>query len=173
MTVNVFGSNNTMNVSNYSGKTVVVLGRAGEPYLRFAAGGVQENMRSPTTFLNHSQPVPAAAGPGATPKWRKVSNGAGYAWHDHRIVWTGTDPPPDRQGGSGRRAPHLPLGDTGDGRREAVPDQGLSRLGAAAAERRAASSTWWIVAAAVGASAVVAVALAFGLRARRARRRAL
>ncbi len=96
VTVNVFGSNNTMNLSNYSGKNIVVLGRAGEPYLRFTPGGVQENMRSPTTYLNHSQPVPAAAGSAVMPKWRKVSNGTGYAWHDHRIVLDGQQPTPGR-----------------------------------------------------------------------------
>jgi hypothetical protein len=41
--VNVFGRNNTMRLSNNSGKTVVVLGRSGEPYLRFAPDGVEEN----------------------------------------------------------------------------------------------------------------------------------
>jgi hypothetical protein len=172
VTVNVFGSNNTMNLSNYSGKNIVVLGRAGEPYLRFTPGGVQENMRSPTTFLNHSQPVPAAASPGATPKWRKVSNGTGYAWHDHRIVWTGSSPPPVVT-----EAPdvsHLifrwAIPATADGKRFLI--KGF--LGwAPPPEKPGGSSRWWVFAGAAGALAVVAAALALGSRARRAKRRAL
>src|SRR5215475_14338456 len=88
VSVNVFGSKNTISLTNYSGTTLVVKGRAGEPYLRFAGGHVDENVRAPTTFLNRSRQVPAAARPGAPPRWRKVARGSSYAWHDHRIVWT-------------------------------------------------------------------------------------
>lgn len=172
VTVNVFGSNNTMNLSNYSGKNIVVLGRAGEPYLRFTPGGVQENMRSPTTYLNHSQPVPAASGSAVMPKWRKVSNGTGYAWHDHRIVWTGSSPPPVVT--TAPDTSHLifrwAIPATADGKRFLI--KGF--LGwAPPPEKPGESSRWWIVAAAAGASAIVATALALGSRARRARRRAL
>ena len=51
-------------------------------------------MRSPTTFLNRSEVVPSDANPGAKPVWQKVSDGNGFAWHDHRIVWTGAAEPP-------------------------------------------------------------------------------
>jgi hypothetical protein len=63
---------------------VVVFGPANEPYLRFSTDRVEENMRSPTTFLNSSRIVPAGAEAGTPPRWRKVSNGASYTWHDHR-----------------------------------------------------------------------------------------
>lgn len=92
--VNVFGSHNTIQLSNYSGEPVVVMGREGEPYLRFTRAGVAENRRSPTTFLNRSAAVPVQANPDAKPVWQKVANGNGFAWHDHRIVWTGADEPP-------------------------------------------------------------------------------
>jgi hypothetical protein len=67
--------------------TVVVLGLAGEPYLRFTGEGVAINERSPTTYLNRSQPVepPATAGTRKPPVWRTVSHGHGYRWHEDRL----------------------------------------------------------------------------------------
>jgi hypothetical protein len=67
--------------------TVVVLGLAGEPYLRFTAEGVAINRRSPTTYLNRSQPVepPATASTRKPPVWRTVSHGHSYRWHEDRL----------------------------------------------------------------------------------------
>ena len=41
--VNVLGGDDRLRLSNYSGKTVVILGYEGEPFLRFAEAGVFEN----------------------------------------------------------------------------------------------------------------------------------
>lgn len=93
--VNVYGPTNRFRLTNYSGKTLVILGARREPYLRFAASGVYENAASPTAYLNASRPVPASADPEAEPRWRKVAaGGASYTWHEHRIVWTDDEPPP-------------------------------------------------------------------------------
>jgi hypothetical protein len=165
VSINVFGSKNTISLTNYSGKTVVVEGRAGEPYLRFAPGHVDENVRAPTTFLNGSRQAPAAARPGARPRWRKVARGSSYAWHDHRIVWTGTQPPPVV-----RQAPEVPhlvfrwaIPASADGRRFLI--RGF--LGWAPPPKEKRGTNWWAVAAAAGGGTVALATLALGLRARR------
>jgi hypothetical protein len=158
VSVNIFGRDNTISLSNYSGKTVVVLGRSGEPYLRFVPGRVEENMRSPTT---------------ARPRWRKVANGASYAWHDHRIVWSRTSPPrivrqaPDVSHLVFRWALHA----TADGKPFLI--KGFLGWAPSPTKNGGDTSAWVFAAAAGGAGAAVAAALALGLRARRARRRAL
>ena len=169
VSVNVFGRDNTIRLSNYSGKTVVVLGRSGEPYLRFSPDRVDENTRSPTTFLNTSRAVPAAARPDAQPRWRRVSFGPTYAWHDHRIVWTSSGSPDVV-----RRDPHAShlvfrwrLPATADGRRFLI----TGFLGWAPPETEDEGGTsLWPIAAAVGGAALAAAAI--GVGARRARRRA-
>ncbi len=137
VSVNVFGRDNTIRLSNYSGKTVIVFGRSNEPYLRFSSKRIEKKMRSPTTFLNSSHTVPAGAGRDARPRWRKVASGASYAWHDHRIVWTGTRPPLVI-----RRAPHVShlvfrwrLPATAGGKRFVIAGF-LGRLGAAPATKQ-------------------------------------
>jgi hypothetical protein len=69
------------------GVTVVVLGLQGEPYLRFDGSGVAVNERSPTAYLNRAvpEPVPAAASAWRTPRWRLVSHGRSYRWHEDRL----------------------------------------------------------------------------------------
>ena len=93
VSANVSGPENLMRVTNYSGKTVVVFGVSGEPYLRFTRAAVYENKASPTTYLNASRPVPAFAAHRSKPRWTQVARGPSYTWHEHRIVWTGSQPP--------------------------------------------------------------------------------
>ncbi len=78
VSVNVLGGDKRLRLSNYSGKTVVVLGYAGEPFLRFGKDGVFRNVRSPST---------------AAPLWRKVATGVSFDWHDRRIHWPASEPP--------------------------------------------------------------------------------
>ena len=52
VSVNVLGGDERLRLSNYSGKTVVILGYQGEPYLRFTASGVFANELSPASYLN-------------------------------------------------------------------------------------------------------------------------
>src|SRR5919197_5470506 len=83
---------------NGTGKTILVYGYAHEPYLRIGPNGVFENQLSPATYLNQDRyaktKLPANASPKAAPKWRRVAGGSTYRWHDHRIHWMSTVPPP-------------------------------------------------------------------------------
>jgi hypothetical protein len=80
--------------------TVVVLGYEGEPYLRVGPDGVEENRRSPATYLNASRnggEAPAAsADPEAEPNWVRTSRSSTARWHDHRVHFMGGEPLADR-----------------------------------------------------------------------------
>ena len=96
--VSVLGGDDRLQLVNYSGKTVVVRGYDGEPFLRFTADGVYENIHSPTTYLTRARDqvgvaVPATASTGATPSWSKATEGSTFVWHDRRIRWTGAELP--------------------------------------------------------------------------------
>jgi hypothetical protein len=79
--------------------TVVVLGYEDEPYLRIGPRGVEENLRSPSTYVNRSltsrAEPPASADAKAAPRWHRTSTGSTARWHDHRTHYMGT-PLPDR-----------------------------------------------------------------------------
>jgi hypothetical protein len=96
--VQVRSQDDRLRLSNTTGKVVVVEGYDREPYLRFSANGVYRNARSPATYLNANRfaqaPVPATADPKADPQWVRVAPGTTYEWHDHRIHWMSTIPPP-------------------------------------------------------------------------------
>lgn len=76
-------------LDNRTGKTIVIKGYSGEPYLRFGADGISINVNSPAGYLNQDRygqtPVPKYATPSARPKWEKLVGGNRWAWHDHRI----------------------------------------------------------------------------------------
>ncbi len=82
---------------NGTGRTIEVLGYAGEPYLQVRSDGAFENVNSPATYVNRTlagdTAVPAGASPAAAPVWRRVSGDARVRWHDRRSHWTGTDLP--------------------------------------------------------------------------------
>ncbi len=86
-------------LTNTGPRDVVVLGYAGEPYLRVGPTGVFENVRSPATYLNRSTSITGAAPKStdakATPVWRRVSTGTTARWHDHRAHFMGGDDPPE------------------------------------------------------------------------------
>ena len=70
--------------------TVIVLGYRGEPYLRVDAGGVFENMRSPSVAANRTRiPTGAPSTKTGSPRWRRVSRRPVARWHDHRAHWMG------------------------------------------------------------------------------------
>ena len=174
----VLGGDDRLRISNYSGKTIVVLGYEGEPYLRFDKQGVWANTRSPAAHLNRfrrPRPLsPGVADASAPPSWRRVAPGATYEWHDHRIHWTAAEPPkgvredPDRiQRIFNWRVPGL-----ADGKRFAItgflgyaPDRVPSNDDGGA-------PTWLLVTAGLIAAAAVLLAAVTGVGARRARRRA-
>ena len=86
-------------LTNHGDVEVVVLGYAGEPYLRVGPRGVFENTRSPATALNRSSTLtgalPATADATAAPVWRRISSGRTARWHDHRAHFMGTEDPPE------------------------------------------------------------------------------
>ena len=86
-------------LSNRSGRTVIVEGYRGEPYLRFLGdGAVEANTRSPAWFANRDRyaesRIPNRADPDSPPRWKKVGGEGRYAWHDHRSHWMGRGVPP-------------------------------------------------------------------------------
>jgi len=170
----VLGGDDRLRISNYSGKTVVILGYEGEPYLRFERAGVFANMRSPAAHLNRFR-LPRPLKPGVAdardkPRWRRVAPGVTYEWHDHRIHWTGQEPPPGVQEHPDQiqRIFRWRIPGRADGKRFAI----TGFLGYAP-DRRAQQddgwSTTWLLVAGLGAVVLVAV---IGVGARRARRRA-
>lgn len=84
-------------VNNLSGKTIVVLGNEGEPYLRFSPDGVYRNRVSPTTYVNLARDENLELPPGtdslAPPSWEKVGDGKSFKWLERRIGWSDTQPP--------------------------------------------------------------------------------
>jgi hypothetical protein len=95
--VEVLDADDRLMLRNGTGREVVVLGYDGEPYLRFDAGSVYRNVRSPAGYLNADRyaqkQVPASANPEAAPVWRRITLGHSYEWHDHRIQWMSTIAP--------------------------------------------------------------------------------
>ena len=70
------------------GETVLVLDYDGAPYLRFSGAGVEVNHNSAMWYLNQTPfawSPPAGLGPRTPPKWRRVSGGHEFGWHDGRL----------------------------------------------------------------------------------------
>jgi hypothetical protein len=85
----------------YTGtETVTIFGYFHEPYLRITTAGVDENTNSPSVDLNQTQNI-SNLGDGSdinkTPQWKHISDVKVATWHDHRVHWMGSDPPPVAQ----------------------------------------------------------------------------
>jgi len=85
-------------VTNHSGRTLTIYGYEGEPYARVLANGtVEQNVRSPATYLNtnfYAQvAVPSIASASAAPEWKVIDRTGQFEWHDHRIHWMSPIPP--------------------------------------------------------------------------------
>jgi hypothetical protein len=90
----------------------MVLGYAGEPYLRVGPAGVFENRRSPATYLNRARinpaPPPPDASADAQPLWHRIGDGDTVTWHDHRAHWMAPTDPPDVKAAPNRTQVVLP-----------------------------------------------------------------
>ena len=93
----ILGGDDRIRLYNGTGKTVVVLGYQGEPYLRFEGNTVYVNRRSPAAYLNKQRygqvTLPPSANAKAPPKWSALTIGSSYDWHDQRIHWMSTVAP--------------------------------------------------------------------------------
>lgn len=96
--------------------TVVVLGYADEPFLRFTRDGVAVNQRSLTAITNKltKRGSLPALDPPALPSWSMKTSRHSFVWHDHRL-----GPTPGRRYGEGDVAAWaIPI--VVDGKREQV-----------------------------------------------------
>jgi len=88
VSVNVVEFGSKLELVNASDAEVIVLGYAGEPYLRVGPEGVFENRRSPAAFINRTldppSTVPDSYDSDAAPLWRQLGSGISVRWHDHR-----------------------------------------------------------------------------------------
>ncbi|MET0901779.1 MAG: hypothetical protein ABWZ52_00935 [Acidimicrobiales bacterium] len=106
VTAEIRGGDSFLLLTVDEGRTVIVEGYRGEPYLRFQPDGtVERNRLSTATYLNDDRQgevdLPAAvteAGPDAEPEWEAVADGGTYAWHDHRVHWMAESSPPVDRG---------------------------------------------------------------------------
>ena len=172
--VNVLGGDDRLRLSNYSGKTVAILGYAGEPYLRFTRRGVYENFRSPNAYLDHFRYPPGGPPPAANakapPRWVRVADGVTFEWHDHRIHWRKRTAPDVVRDDPDHvhlilnwRVPAL-------ANRQRFAIEGF--LGYTPPPENFNGDGWLIPAVGAAAGAAALVAAGLGLRARRERRRA-
>ena len=94
----VLNGDDRMFLDNRSGKTIVIEGYGGEPYLRFSKSGVFINIHSPAAYLNEDRygeaRLPKSASSEAKPRWEQLAGGDIWAWHDHRIHYMSRDLPP-------------------------------------------------------------------------------
>ena len=96
----IIGGDSFLELTVPRGTIATVAGYDGEPYLRFNADGtVEENLHSPTTYINRDRtgetPRPPEATADAEPKWHEVATDGRFAWHDHRTHWMASVRPPN------------------------------------------------------------------------------
>jgi hypothetical protein len=105
--VSVLGGDDQLELTNGTGKTVLILGYNREPFLRFGPDGVYENRTAPSTYISRDRygrgALPDKARVGAEPEWRRVSSTTRWHWHDHRIHWMSPIAPPVVQREPGAR----------------------------------------------------------------------
>ncbi|MEO3746142.1 hypothetical protein [Plantactinospora sp. B5E13] len=85
-----------LELENRTGRTIEVLGYAGEPYLEVRSDGVYENGNSPATYLNRTlagETPPIGTDPTRPPQWRRIGTEPVVRWHDQRTRWLEDGPP--------------------------------------------------------------------------------
>jgi hypothetical protein len=104
ITLRVVGGDGFLDLVVDDGHEVIVDGYDGEPWLHILRDGtVEENQRSPATYLNNSRyaqvTTPEGVDPTAPPEYEVIGHDGAYTWHDHRIHWMSPQRPEDKQAG--------------------------------------------------------------------------
>lgn len=97
LTVRIIENGSRLEASYDGDGEVIVEGYQSEPYLRITRTSVEENLKSPATYINRTRngtDEPATTDAKAEPEWHKISSGHVARWHDHRIHWMGGQQPP-------------------------------------------------------------------------------
>src|SRR4051794_8151954 len=98
LTVEMTNFDDSLLMTNKSGKDVTVLDYKHQPYAQVLADGtVKVNTASEAYYLNEDRlgetPVPKNLP--STPQWKQLSRSGRFQWHDHRSHWMGTGDPPN------------------------------------------------------------------------------
>lgn len=114
LTVSIEGGDAFIRLRAPAGREVIVLGYAGEPYLRFTAGGaVSENRLSSATYENAQrfgvEEIPSFVDNAAPPEWRQVASTGVWSWHDHRAHWMADRPLIGLEPGDSLPAEDIPI----------------------------------------------------------------
>ena len=99
--VKVVEAGNRLEVRWRSGPEIVINDYDDHPYLRIGRTGAFENRQSNAVYLNADRrgatTIPPGLRPEGSPEWRKLSSSPVVRFHDHRVHWMGTSPPPQVQ----------------------------------------------------------------------------
>ncbi len=107
--VKVVEAGNRLEVRWRSGPEIVIDDYDDHPYLRIGPTGAFENRQSNAVYLNADRrgatTIPSGLRPDGPPDWRKRSGTPVVRFHDHRVHWMGTTPPPQVE--AAREREHL------------------------------------------------------------------
>jgi len=98
LTVVMTNFDDSLLMTNKSGKDITVLDYKEQPYAQLLADGtVKVNTASEAYYLNEDRlgetPVPTNLP--KTPQWKQLSKSGRFQWHDHRSHWMGKADPPN------------------------------------------------------------------------------
>ena len=104
--VKVVEAGNRLEVRWRSGPEIVINDYDDHPYLRIGPTGAFENRQSNAVYLNADRrgatTIPTGLRPDGPPEWRKLHGTPVVRFHDHRVHWMGTSPPPQLEAARGR-----------------------------------------------------------------------